>query len=598
MTEICTLIIIILITTVKLNSKTMLVDDFNKGRGRNKLDGMNIVWENKPGRCQIKYIKDTFHTFGGTGRSLQVTYDISVTNTSYCGYALGLNKRDISEFNYLSFWVKGEKGGEFFKVELKCWPANTNENRKVGKSYISDYLDGGVTSQWQKVVIPIDTFGSLIDKKDMWELTITFEHYQSTVNGSPMQGTIYLDDILFGTWKEGSVRFDHFGDKIEINGFGGNSSFADVNGYIKSKIIYTNDCIYPHVLKLDYAVERQDSYAFYYNLFGGGTNGFVAVPFDLSNYDYFSFWAKCESGEIDLKTTWPWKGLKIEMDTDDDPSVSYFTHIALTNNWKKIRIPLSNFKMNGSGPVSIDKSQIAKLVWVLDGFYLNDEDRSNSIYIDNIQFEEQGYRPDREAPMQPALLSFNGEELEDGEELDIMNDLSAVVTTGSNDPSLESVFFEYSMNNGLTWNRIGTDYDTTDEFYSVKWNTLYFSPARRIRVRACAMDASGNVSHAGYTCFINKDVQGEPLINKPLQSILSPNNDGVNDIIIFSGLMEGYRIDIYDREGRLIKTINKQDYWDGKNENNRIVDDGLYVYHIRIKNWKISGTIMVVSDNL
>lgn len=574
--------------------KSVLLEDFNTKRTINhKILSFHFTWQNPPGECRASYTSDPQLAFGRSGSSLKLRYDIRQGEKAFCGYAFRFNRFNMTPYKYLSFWVRGAKGGEFFKIEMKCRATKENVNSRQARIYITDYLDNGVTPQWQKVVIPLDAFGSLEQRTNMREMTITFEHTQCRMNESPLQGTIYLDDLVMGDWDPGCVRFDHFGDRIEINGFGGNSSFANSsNALLSSRLLYTNNSIFPCVLELNYQVGARDSYVFYYNLFGGGTNGFQAMPVDLSAYDALTFWIRCGHDEIEQVLAWPWRGLKVELDTDDDSAVNYFTFVEVTDTWEKVSIPLTNFRKNGYEAPFIDSSRISKLVWVLDGFYLHDEDRTNVVYLDSIQFEKKGYRPDSDPPASPSWISANNEYLHNGFELDIKNDLRVHLKGSAEDPSLETIFCEYSLDEGLTWRRIGADYDTSDDDHEFFWDTAGFVSSSRVRLRASAMDASGNVSSAAYDCLISGRAGGSR--EEQLQAVLSPNNDGLNDIIIFSRLSRDSRIFIYSKDGQLVKTIRGKDHWDGCGEDGRLVNSGIYVFHIESKTQKRTGTIIVV----
>jgi gliding motility-associated-like protein len=84
---------------------------------------------------------------------------------------------------------------------------------------------------------------------------------------------------------------------------------------------------------------------------------------------------------------------------------------------------------------------------------------------------------------------------------------------------------------------------------------------------------------------------------RPLEKVFTPNGDGKNDSVKFSGLLSttGFEIRIFDATGRRVRTINDIDVWDGKDDNGKTVENGAYVYQFRADNssdW-ISGMIGV-----
>ncbi len=81
----------------------------------------------------------------------------------------------------------------------------------------------------------------------------------------------------------------------------------------------------------------------------------------------------------------------------------------------------------------------------------------------------------------------------------------------------------------------------------------------------------------------------------PMEKIISPNGDGMNDIAYFSGLSGAFEIKIFDMTGRRIRTITDLAQWDGRDENGYLVENGSYVYQYRadLSNDWVSGVIGV-----
>ncbi len=118
--------------------------------------------------------------------------DYEKEGTGWCGYYTLLNQIDgewfdLSDFDKVSFMVKGKKGGEMFELGMadKNWVI-IGDSLKAGD--IDKYLKGGVTTEWQEVVIPLSDFG-LLDLKEMGSFVINFNRKQKS--------TIWIDDLKF-----------------------------------------------------------------------------------------------------------------------------------------------------------------------------------------------------------------------------------------------------------------------------------------------------------------------------------------------------------------------------------------------------------------
>ncbi|MEL7194079.1 MAG: gliding motility-associated C-terminal domain-containing protein [Bacteroidota bacterium] len=66
-------------------------------------------------------------------------------------------------------------------------------------------------------------------------------------------------------------------------------------------------------------------------------------------------------------------------------------------------------------------------------------------------------------------------------------------------------------------------------------------------------------------------------------NVFTPNGDNRNDDFFAVGIqVASFQLDIYDRWGRLLKTLFAlEDYWDGTNKNNNPVQEGVYVWKMR-----------------
>lgn len=100
--------------------------------------------------------------------------------------------------------------------------------------------------------------------------------------------------------------------------------------------------------------------------------------------------------------------------------------------------------------------------------------------------------------------------------------------------------------------------------------------------------------------WVQKSISVE-IVNKLFSKVdnrifLSLNNDNVNEYIDFSDnfSLEIKEVNIYSDKGKLIKSIKKQPFiWDGKDNSDKKVTSGIYIYSIKTKDNKITKGIIV-----
>lgn len=166
-----------------------VVWDFEAGI-TNPLGGQYNTYKRAPSWART-YL-DPRVTRAGQGHSLRITAHREAEG--FCGVWLDFRPAseaprqafDGSRFRYLSFWAKGEKGGEDFEVSLSDAANADKDNRPSRK--LRTYLPGGLTTSWRHVVIPLADFRG-IDPRRLLRVTLIL-----TRRGD---SRFYLDDIGF-----------------------------------------------------------------------------------------------------------------------------------------------------------------------------------------------------------------------------------------------------------------------------------------------------------------------------------------------------------------------------------------------------------------
>ncbi|MBI1953370.1 MAG: hypothetical protein HYS41_04520 [Candidatus Omnitrophica bacterium] len=178
----------------------ILVDDFEVGatqgifaERKNRLDAFQGTWARRPSYTVITKADDTRPGRGGSS-CLRLEY---AKLGGWCGWYTLLNGIDVSRHNALTFWVKGEQGGERFDIGFADEKMQELEIDAIFAGPIMAFLPDGVTTQWQQVKVPLAGLRTDMDMTRMGSLVLWFR-YEG-------RGTVYVDDVAF-TYDEGVER--------------------------------------------------------------------------------------------------------------------------------------------------------------------------------------------------------------------------------------------------------------------------------------------------------------------------------------------------------------------------------------------------------
>jgi hypothetical protein len=178
----------------------LTVDNFNDLADPNALGGgTGIYTDENPGTTlETAYIAD------GTYDNSLGSYVISYTLPSgewalWETYLLGL---DVSDYAFLSFYIKGASGGEKANLYL------ADGSEQVAYVDVEAYVP--IATDWTSVRIPLQAFEGLA-LTDLTKIKFIFEW-------EPMTGTIFLDDLRFIA---DTLLIDSFCDDDENNSLNG-----------------------------------------------------------------------------------------------------------------------------------------------------------------------------------------------------------------------------------------------------------------------------------------------------------------------------------------------------------------------------------------
>jgi len=169
----------------QMDGEVLKIESFDTASAKTLLGGQYRQFDRSPSKAVVQPT-DAEH-YGESGRSLRVRYDKA--QKGWCGFWMRLKPKgqvvDARPYRYLTFYVKGEKGGENFNIDLswdRQWGAD-HDPKPAGN--IRDFLPDGVTKDWQKVVVPLSSVLRL-DLNVMSGFSVTCQSGQ---------GSFYIDEV-------------------------------------------------------------------------------------------------------------------------------------------------------------------------------------------------------------------------------------------------------------------------------------------------------------------------------------------------------------------------------------------------------------------
>lgn len=352
----------------KLPDDTVLFDNEKMFGVRGKIGGFAL----KPSKYGIYYDEKVFYPEakrlkGATPAAIKIMY-LKADEKSFCGTYIIL-LADISKYSTLTFMIKGKSQNEAFEIGLNDTISNKREDAVMIGS-IHRYLPEGITTDWQKVVIPLqDFFGSNMSK--VYSLVFHFNEIA--------KGAFWIDDIQFHTehmfniddqiCQKGYLLLDNF-DHSDLNLLG-----CKTNTYKKLPSIcelkFVEGARYGDKgksLKLTYDKEST-GWCGYFTLL----NQIDGEYFDLSKYKNVSFMIKGGQGGETFQIGMADKNWVNIGDSLKAGQIEDFLPGGVTVEWKEVVIPLSKFG-------SLDLTQMGSFVIDFN------KKQKGIIYIDNLKF--------------------------------------------------------------------------------------------------------------------------------------------------------------------------------------------------------------------
>jgi gliding motility-associated-like protein len=438
----------------------LVMDDFNDATSGNLFGA---------GEGSLSTAQLSFHSpgLGDAGHARAIAYNAA---SGADGYYSDRSGADLRAYKYVSFWIRGQAGGEDLYLLV-------DDNAAFPKVRIKSFLPAGITTQWQKVVVSTEAFWAWTPSTNWGPGAGAFK-IEANSDIASGAGTVYIDDIRFGT-KQAPVWLDNFNDGAVPFNHGhdfecwSNLTPAPACAGVTFSPSHDGTVFLP---------PSGFSYRIAFATAAGLTDAVMLLPLeknrgmDLTGTDSLAFYIRGSSAGANVGI-----GLKDASNFESVKSLTDYLPAGLSaSGFEEVVIPLSHF-------AGLDKSRVTYLqVWFQKGGGPALSPASGfSVYLDNVRFV------DTSSPTAPSALALDGTAVASGMRLPAGTSvLTMTAPSGAADPTLEHVGAEYSQD-GALWYRIGVDTDTADGAYSVAWDTSKILPSA-YQLRAFSEDTQGN----------------------------------------------------------------------------------------------------------
>ncbi|MFH1368559.1 MAG: hypothetical protein ABII64_05475 [Elusimicrobiota bacterium] len=160
------------------------------------------------------------------------------------------------------------------------------------------------------------------------------------------------------------------------------------------------------------------------------------------------------------------------------------------------------------------------------------------------------------------------------------------------------LFFKKTVKINLLFRDFNKDGVVDGTLYGVNDMKIMWWDGFEWRLLASSVDKDMNLVSSRIKHFSYYAVFPVPALTdddyRPKEKIITPASiDGYNDYATFGAVGPDEMINVFDVTGQRIREIRGDITWDGKDDRNELVESGIYIYQIKLKDKIISGTIVV-----
>jgi hypothetical protein len=504
--------------------------------------------------------------------SLEINYDASASGAYLwfvdCFSQDGRQDVDtLASFKYLSFWVRGAKGGEGFEIGLG------RAHDPDCRIRVNQCLKTGITQQWQKVVIPLNAIN--VARANISKVAIVINNAE--LDGLE-KGTFYIDNITFGTstapiWVS---NYDHDSWKTNTDG----PIVTALHGNVKAlgdglNLTYDSSA----------CVTSPNSLACAYpNTYSSG-----CFSHDLNSLDLTG----CTAVQFDIIGTVGNDNRKVRLQTTGVASGSVIFGSSITPDFKTVIIPLAEF-------TDFIKDSSWNVVGELDFDAPDPVTTPGKFNIDNVLFIDTSFPNAPRGMVETPWMS----PIEDGHTF-IGRSIGLAVTVPATNPpdkKMERVVWEYSVDNTqwIGFDNVYADTDTKTS-YETAWDRsglkdgTYYLRATSFHVgETSASNESRQVALALNATFTPTVVPGHDVQGSAWPNPFLPGRGQTTHIQFAPESGEHFTIKFFTLQGKQVRFLTDSQDWDGRNDSGKVCEGGLYIYQIEGRNRRLHGKVVLI----
>lgn len=315
---------------------TILANDCNSNT--NSQGNTTTVWLQNSGVDTMTYTIEsgTQSAKGDSYYAVKYGFNIASVNgadvlvnilKTYSGGVV-VSSLNATGMNYVTFYLRGESGGEKPRFCLQYWGSGSGDN--IGRPYVKVWNYKAVTTSWQFYSIPLSDFTGL-NLATIVEGNFEFNQADGLAGGS--SGKIFIDELRFSATQDPSASagseaaLDNMEDGVGANSAWSTSADNDVS------VEYSNTAgLSDSALQASYTFKNNGTWFVIYRSAGKNIANSKGLRFKYAGTG--------SSNNLEFKIT-------------DTNKVTYFRKFySMTNTngkWKTISIPLKEFAPFDSG---------------------------------------------------------------------------------------------------------------------------------------------------------------------------------------------------------------------------------------------------------